>query len=207
MDAIQDIFGPAAYHSMTRLSHGREGLLVDPGAYDNLQGEHWLQRQVLRAQRAGVPDPVTYKNLIRPLGVEGVGNGTQTATQEATVTGVIQMPDGQTLPTKYTAPVIPDSEIPALLGLKSLKEKRAILDLVNNRLYLCGRGEPKFVLPEDSVCLQLEPAASGHLLLPFSDFGPMGQLLPAHPPANAKTNTKKLKPTNLAFTSSIDAEA
>eukprot|EP00975_Prorocentrum_lima_P030106 6315346-Prorocentrum_lima.AAC.1 len=42
-----------AFHTQTRLSVDRKGLLIDIGAYDNLIGDHWLQRVRAHADKAG----------------------------------------------------------------------------------------------------------------------------------------------------------
>ena len=100
----------------------------------------------------------------------GVGKEAQTASDQCTVPGVIRDITGHSQEATYTAPVLPDSEVPALLGVRSLQSRRAILDMINGRLYLCGLGRLQLMLPPGTVVLPLESSRSGHLLLPFSDF-------------------------------------
>jgi len=49
------------YHGNTMLQDGRQGLLVDPGAWSNLAGEVWIQEMAKKALAAGhdVAHPVS----------------------------------------------------------------------------------------------------------------------------------------------------
>ena len=145
--------------SRVRTQDGRDGIVVDPGAYDNLMGSKWLNRV------QSVVDGITLKNM-RRLTVGGVGKHHQTANHEATV------PIG---PEKtYTGPVVVEDEedsspgIPALLGLRSMEAKRAILDMRSTERKLYLGGNVRIVADSDTQIVQLEPATSGHLLLPIS---------------------------------------
>ena len=55
-----------------------EGLLVDPGAHDDLQGSEWCERMTEEQRRAGLATP-RREPLLNELNVEGVGNGAQQA--------------------------------------------------------------------------------------------------------------------------------
>eukprot|EP00974_Lingulodinium_polyedra_P055802 5366255-Lingulodinium_polyedra.AAC.1 len=46
--------------------------------------------------------------------------------------------DGTASLERYTAPAVPNSVIPALLGLRSRVDKRALLDVGNKKPYICG---------------------------------------------------------------------
>ena len=147
----------------TRLSGEREGLLIDPGAFDNLAGSRWVDRM----RQLGYEG--TYQE-IRPIGVEGVGAQGQQATQSIQVRGHVRSLDGQTHSARYQAPVIQGSDIPALWGQKSLARNRAVLNTVDRTLHLCGAGEIQFTPPPGTLSLQLELSSSGHLLLPFTEL-------------------------------------
>ena len=153
----------------TRLSEHREGLLVDPGAFDNLAGSAWVERMAHLSKLAGHNHK--FITLDRPLGVEGVGAGAQEAQKAVIMTGAIKAEGMPVRIAQFEAPVLPNSEVPALWGNRSLRRNRAVLDMVNNRLYLCGPGEIQFTPPPGTQVLALETSPSGHLLLPFSDFG------------------------------------
>ena len=156
------------WFELTQFSQCAEGLLVDPGTFDNLVGGLWLTRIETLAGPHG--KQATFRPLRRPIAVEGVGERGSTAQREVTVPGVVVEATGKPHAADFTAPVIEDSPIPALLGLRSLRELRAVLDMINNRLILCGPGDLQFTPPPGSRTFQLKASRSGHLLLPFSDY-------------------------------------
>ena len=150
------------YLRSTRLTGEREGLLIDPGAFDNLVGSRWVERM----RELG---HVGTTRTIRPIGVEGVGASAQQARESINIEGHVRAVDGSTHSASYEAPVIEGSEIPALWGHRSLARNRAVLDTVNRRLHLCGEGEIRFVPPPGTLSVNLELSSSGHLLLPFTE--------------------------------------
>ena len=81
---------------------------------------------------------------------------------------------GKGITGEFVAPVVgtenDPSDIPALLGMKSLKKYRSILDMVSDKLYLVGPGDIQLTLPPGSTVLNLEQSPSGHLLIPCSEF-------------------------------------
>ena len=159
---------PAVYSSGTRLSDGREGLLVDCGAYDNLMGSRWRDRQGSNANEAGLSMKVTANHH---SSIRGVGQG------ESTASTVVEMPIG--IPNHgtgtFTGPVLDNSDIPALLGLRTMEEKYGILDMRPNErcLWFADDARDLKIVPREGAKvqrLQLTQAPSGHLLLPCSDF-------------------------------------
>ena len=70
----------------------------------------------------------------------------------------------------YTAPTIDNSECPALLGLASLVASRAILDCGRRTLYLCAEGDVQVITPPGSEAFDLETSATGHLILPVTNY-------------------------------------
>ena len=161
-DELQTI---TAWHSKARLQGGREGLLVDVGAHDNLVGERWVRRIIaLRAAR-GLFD-VRFEKMDVPLKVEGVGKEAQTCLERAIVP--VALADGQQ--GTFTAPVVPDSDIPALYGQRSLRANRAVIDTINSRLYQLGPGEFKIIYPRGTRIFDLVDSPSGHMLLPVTEF-------------------------------------
>ena len=151
------------FHSMrTCARDGRIGLLVDPGAHDNLAGE-WTMRDLEQQLRTRA----RVKQLDHPLSVSGVGK----QAQQASVALSLDFDLFQGLPEQtrcsYTAPVISESRLPPLLGLKSLASKRAILDTHGKLLILPGAGGVEFKCSPGTQILPLEMSESGHLLLPM----------------------------------------
>ena len=164
-----------AYHSNTRLTTGEMGLLVDPGAHGNLMGSEWAadMRKLVREQ--GLDCAVSPMNP--PLEVQGVGDKAQTcrqATMFPIATVSVQEKDGSgaTSLDSYTAPEIPGSAVPALLGLQTLRAHNAVLECGAGILHMCGPGPLRLQLPPGSKSYQLEEAPSGHLILPCSRYLP-----------------------------------
>ena len=80
--------GNPSYHTMrTRTPDGRIGLLVDPGAHDNLGGENTLRNLELQLGARG-----RTRELSAPLCVSGVGRLAQTAETTVTVDFDLPMP-------------------------------------------------------------------------------------------------------------------
>jgi hypothetical protein len=150
------------YHESSRLAQG-EALLVDPGAADNLTGDQWTHRQSALAVAAGMP--ATSWEPMREITIEGLGH-TPDVARFRTTTSIAIPPGG--IGGTYEAATVNNSMVPALLGLRSLTEKRAVLDMVNDRLILAGPGGFEMRLSLGSRVLKLTRAKSGHLMLPVS---------------------------------------
>ena len=54
--------------------------------------------------------------------------------------------------------------------MKSMKNRRVILDLMTNKLHMLGPGNVNSELPPGSQTLQMKQGPSGHLLLPISEL-------------------------------------
>eukprot|EP00435_Cladocopium_sp_Y103_P070385 s66_g35.t1 len=151
------------FHSLrTCNSSGLVGLLVDPGAHDNLAGEATMRRLEQQLESRAV-----MKRLDHPLSVSGVGKSSQQADRALSVEFQLSNTENNTTRCSYTAPVIPNSEFPPLLGLRSLQSKRAVLDTHGKLLILPGPGGLEIKCSPGSQILQLEASESGHLLLPM----------------------------------------
>ena len=148
-----------AYHLKTRIN-GVVGLLVDPGAHDNLIGERTMKAM---SEQSG--KPIEYQKLLAPMAVEGVGKGGQTADQSGCVPIGVAGSAGT-----FTAPIIPDSDLPPLLGMRTLEGRKAILDCGNRRLIFPGPGGVHMHLSPGSLVFELEKSPSGHLILPTTNF-------------------------------------
>ena len=167
-------FMPQAFHAQVRLRDGRESLLVDVGAWDNLAGSRVMKRVIERANSAG--HGCAWQKLKKTLSIEGVGKSANEATEG--VTAAICLEDG-TVGSFQTA-VVDDSELPALLGLNSLTKLKAVIDCEHKRLLLIGPGGYKIQLSPGSKVLQLHSAPTGHLLLPCTCWEE-GKIVPGKP--------------------------
>ena len=108
-------------HARTQLTDGI-GIIVDIGAVGNLAGSTWMSRLVERSTKAGFK--TKQESMKRKLDIQGVGHGTQTCEQVHRVPiAVTSQTAGVTGLAEFQAPVIPNSEVPGLLGLESLKKQ------------------------------------------------------------------------------------
>ena len=158
------------YHTETRLADGRLGLVVDPGSVCNLSGGNWAL-EVAKAGLANGRKP-DQKARDRPLQVSGVGHGSQQATHNVILPICLAQEDGSVTSGTFVTPSVTGSDLPGLLGLTSLQRRRAVLDMVTNKLYFLGPGDYKIesILPPGSETYQLHTAPSGHLLLPVDNY-------------------------------------
>ena len=152
-------------------------LLVDPGAFTNLAGLDWVRRMSLSCLQHGL-QPSQHK-LAQPLHIQGVGHGHQQCIWSARIP--IATPcviDGEERSSRhfFEAPVVggPGAGLPALLGLKSLREKGAILVMsprdAELRLIVPGPAGCKVELCPGSIEYPLFTSPSGHLLLRCDQF-------------------------------------
>ena len=154
----------AVYHSRAHLPTDDEAVLVDTGAWDNLAGSEWVKRQTAHARAAGY-EPQSAP-LDRPMDVQGVGKGAQQVTDCIHMPGRLE--NGQDM--TYSAPVVPDSQLPALWGYRSMQALDTVID--------CRKGQQKVYMGPDvqiipgpkTMVVPMHPAESGHLMVPISSF-------------------------------------
>ena len=83
---------------------------------------------------------------------------------------VFRCKDGSVFAAQYVAPIVSDSKIPALLGLDTLREMRALIDCATNEVHFRGPGMQTIELPPGTQTIQGELSETGHLMLPCSDY-------------------------------------
>ena len=150
------------YHLRTRLRSGAVGLLVDPGAHDNLIGELTAQQMCQELNTE-----LEHRTLDKPLPVEGVGKSAQVANKSACVSMSVRSALGQVNDATYTAPIIPDSMLPPLLGNKTLRKMQVILDCGSGKMIIPGPGGIEVKMSPGSHVYELELSNSGHWILPL----------------------------------------
>ena len=129
------------YHTNTR-PPGQEALLVDTGAVHNLTGQDSIERQTQAAMKHGLK---TTWNRIPGKGnkFSGIGESAKTATQTATVYGVLANGDS----IQYEAPVIPPGELgetspaPPLYVLDSMTKENVAMNMRTSLMFF-PQGEP-----------------------------------------------------------------
>ena len=137
-------------------------LLVDPGAHDDLCSDGWRDAMV-----AEMPKEYNTQvsRLEQPFNVGGVGKGTQQVVNQLAVPVGIQ---GEV--ELFQAPMIENSRVPALLGNKSLKGRRSLLDTFQGILYTVGPGGYELRLSPGSRQMSLEESHGGHWMLPCTEY-------------------------------------
>ena len=153
-----------AFAASVRLPHGTS-LLVDTGAPGNLAGSEWTadhSRELLSAEQ---PAPRYAKREV-PLPCSGVGKGKQFAVYD--FEAPIALGNGRL--DAYRAAELPDSATPALLGRLSMKTKRVLLDTFAGMFFMIGPGGYELELSPGSEIYDTEDSATGHMMLPCSQF-------------------------------------
>ena len=101
-----------------------------------------------------------------PLEVGGIVVGSQRATVEVRLPIAL----ANCKLSSYSAPMLPNSSTPALLGQRSLKDTRSIIDTYNKKLIHVGKGGYNIELSPGSESFNLVESHAGHLMLPCSEF-------------------------------------
>jgi hypothetical protein len=100
------------------------------------------------------------------LSVEGVGQKANEASDAVVMP--ICLEDGYT--GTFSSAVIPDSELPALLGLSSISKLKGLIDTQHKQIIFVGPGGYKLSLSPGSKVYQLYSAPTGHLMLPCQEW-------------------------------------
>ena len=159
--------GPSVLNNV-RLSQGNEGIMVDSGAFGNLGSSCFLER--MRAILLNYGLDVSLQPMGKPLQVAGVGSGASRTDVFARIPGAVTDSSGVTRRIIFEAPIIPNSDLPALWGRESLTQHRAVIDMVGQNLVLCGPGDWRGGPPPASWILPMYLSPSGHLLVPITHF-------------------------------------
>ena len=166
------------FHSETRLADGRPALLIDPASKGNLAGDKWFSEVAEAGARHG--RTASLNDRPHPLVVQGVGTGDQECKRDATVPVASTCTDGTSMGGTFTFPIVPNSDLPGLLGLGTMLGK-CILDMTSTpmQLHFVGPGTNEMKLSEGTRSFALEQSPSGHLMLPISEFQRLDSSSPA----------------------------
>ena len=157
------------YHSQVCLKDGRLGLVADIGSRGNLCGEEWVKEALKTAQRNAHKAKV--KPREKPMSVAGVGKEAQDCKNDVAVGGAIPFTEEtDAMKVLYKAPIIPNSDCPALLGLESLRDLRALIDCRTNDIHFLGQDDRPLQLPEGTRTVRSELSSTGHLMIPFDSY-------------------------------------
>ena len=148
--------------------------MVDPGAYDNLGGDEFYYRVGNKAMQAlgksKMEHVLSIKPLSKELGIQGVGQGQQRVTESASV--ITGMTEDKEL-SSFSSPIARNSQLPGLLGLKTLKRLNSVVDCRPGCSALYTAENPEDIeinIKNTGKKRKLVTAPSGHLLLPCTDY-------------------------------------
>ena len=154
-----------SYHLRTRSKNGAVGLLIDPGAHDNLVGSITAEQM---CEQTGLPlEEQTQQTMDRALPVEGVGKDAQVARRAIRLSMSVHDVSGNASSATYTAPQIEGSLLPPLLGNKTLRKMQSLIDCGSGRLVLPGPAGVELKLSPGSHVYDLKFTPSGHWILPI----------------------------------------
>ena len=79
--------------------------------------------------------------------------------------------EGQPVSGTFDTPTVPDSQLPALLGLSAARESRMIIDTSKNMIYMAGAGDYDMMraLPAGTQQFSCVLAPSGHMMIPCAE--------------------------------------
>ncbi|CAK0886226.1 unnamed protein product, partial [Prorocentrum cordatum] len=146
-------------HERTRLDNGEIG-------------DRWAKQQAAKASCFGYNTEEMMRR--EPLEVSGVGKGPDYCHQQWRLPigtqEISQESEGGGSLGSYTAPIIPDSDVPAPLGNRALKQLNAIMECGLGILHLCGPARRELATPAGTRSYNLKASRSGHWPLPCSKF-------------------------------------
>ena len=124
------------------------------------------------ATTAGLQNEVSQRQRKVPLNVAGVGTGQQKCTFDCNSPIAMKTIDGRLICGDYASPVLDDDNhaLPALLGLKTFIEFKAIIDFSKLTIAFCGPGDTRVEYPPGTDIFKLFQAPSGHLMLPCCEY-------------------------------------
>ena len=165
------------YHARTALSSGKLALLIDIGAWTSVGGAQRGKELAAKALKAGYKPK--QKKMDRPLEIQGVGHGTQKGNFKATLPIAVTTETGESVMYDYEVPLIEKSsptdtgdQLPLILGLKSMKNKNAVLELQDGKETLTFPGPGRYTVnwSPGTVRIPMEAAMSGHLMVGCTNY-------------------------------------
>ncbi len=149
-----------------------EGLLVDTGAVNNMMGSSWLSRYMKTHEHRGRHYGNVEAQDIIPRTVGGVGKESPTISQNITLP--VHIPGWGA--DWFSGDLIPDSNVPALMGMDTMTRWNCILDLRPGRMHMYTSDDPSDLNIQTKnngsgiQKLQMQRTRGGHLILPCTAF-------------------------------------
>ena len=160
----------APKHSTSKLGD-KPTLLVDCGSVGNAIGSETASHMAsVSFHKSG--QKTGQRKRESPLKISGIGKGHDTCDWNCKIPIALPMPGGSSLPCTFDSPVVPESNLPALFGLRSMKSMRTIIDTTTMRLHFVGPSDYDLekLLPPGTKTLQCETSPSGHMVIPTDAF-------------------------------------
>ena len=148
------------------------GILPDTGAHDNLCGDRWAPWLAEACSAAG--QHLQHHQMQQPRVVQGVGHGQQTTTHEVILATGTNDVEGVNHISRYRAPCLKDSNVPGLMGIKSLKMEDALIRCKTGEMWFLGQGGVDIRVSPGTKHFQMKEAPGGHCMLPVSTFVAQG---------------------------------
>ena len=136
------------------LPNGEKIIIPDTGAFGSVTGAILARELAIEAKKHGAN--VSTEKLDSPFVIGGVGNGTQTCHYRLNIDLAVPETNGSATTMNWKPPIVEGTGegLPGLLGLNSLEENRAILDVGNKKMMYPGPGEVTYNIPQGpSRCL------------------------------------------------------
>ena len=161
-----------ASDNATTASQDPQGLVIDTAAPFNFCGDQWARALDNNAFGHKKFSHWEARQTSRTPQFSGIGHGTQEAGYDVSLPMALMTTDGKPAVGTFEAPCIQNSNIPGVIGLKSLEENRVVLDTVRSKIYLLEEGEYDLTscFPAGTKCFDLQRSATGHLVLPVGRF-------------------------------------
>ena len=171
-DKIDSCALKSAIVGSTELSNGRQALMIDTGSFNNIASQTWFDRTNALMSAAGSTEKLCKRPRQVPLHVTGAGVGKETCTHDCEAPVAMETIDGRLVLGDYATPVLDDEarEFPAVLGLKTLIELKAIIDFGQMTIAFSGPEDAKIIYSPNTDIFKLSQAPTGHLMLPCCHY-------------------------------------
>ena len=182
-----------SFHAAVRLDEDEgESLLIDTGAFHSLAGSEWWAAHLSRVKQHGLGHMI--KDEPTSIVVTGVGKDSETCTSQLSAPGALE--DGTML--RFKAPNIPNSTVPALMGMEALDEHNMAPLPWSNQLVKVPKGkEHEIKWPQGTTFIQCKRAKTGHLMLPIGHFNKAKQATKDNMMAFTSKSLSQQAPTSL----------
>ena len=156
------------YLNKMLLSDDEVGIMPDTGAHSGLCGSVWARKQAAVCAEYG--KYYGQERLPETRHVSGVGQGSQKTDTKVILTVGMVDTSGQYWEEKFEAPCLPDSRVPGLMGIDSMKHNDVLYRCKTGEIWFLGKGGVKIEPSPGSRHFQMKESKSGHWMIPICRF-------------------------------------